>query len=438
MTGLNESHDPARRSWIEQANTRGCEFPIQNLPLGIFRAPGRDVRGGVAIGDVIFDLKAASAVGLFSNSAAAAARAASGPTLNALMALPLQKISALRHALSDLLRADGPHQERVESANALVPMREATMLLPTAIGDFTDFFTSLDHVTRVGTVLRPDAELPAAFKHLPMAYNGRTSSVVVSDTPVIRPRGQRRLGRDVQFGPTRALDFELEGGINVAGGNALGMPISLRAAPEHIFGLCLLNDWSARDIQRWESTPLGPFLGKSFCTTISPWIVTAEALAPFRVPARPRAAGDPMPQAYLRDATDQREGGFDIELTATIQTAAMRSQRQAPVPITRTNLSTLYWTVAQMIAHHTSNGCNLRAGDLLGTGTASGPADEARACMLELTVGGSQPMKLPSGETRSWLEDGDEVAFHARAQRSGFVSIGFGECRARIAPAVSD
>jgi fumarylacetoacetase len=287
--------------------------------------------------------------------------------------------------------------------------------------------------------VRPDSDLPPAFKHLPLAYNGRTSSVVISDTPVIRPRGQKRLGNgDVEFAPTRSLDYELEAGIFIGAGNALGQPIPLRTVPEHIFGMCLLNDWSARDIQRWESIPLGPFLGKSFCTTISPWIVTSEALAPFRVPAVTRAKDDPIPQNYLQDAADQAQGAFDIELSATIQTADMRSKGQAPARITLTNLKTLYWTAAQMIAHHTSNGCNLQPGDLLGTGTTSGPTEESRACMLELTSGGKQPLKLPDGETRTWLEDGDEIAFHGRAHRDGFVPIGFGTCRAGIEPALSE
>ena len=440
MADLNETHDPTRRSWVEAANKPECDFPIQNLPFGVFKSPGRTPRGGVAIGDMVFDLKVAFDAGLFSQSAQEAARAACKPTLNEFMALPPRHISALRRDLSEMLRSDALNRQRVEkmAGNLLVPMQQASYLRPAAIGGFTDFFTSVDHVTRVGRILRPDSFLPPAFKHLPMAYNGRASSVVISDTPVIRPCGQKMRGNgDVEFAPTRSLDYELEAGIYIGAGNALGQPIPLRAAPEHIFGLCLLNDWSARDIQRWESFPLGPFLGKSFCTTISPWIVTSEALAPFRVAAAARAKDDPACQAYLQDAADRAEGAFDIELSATIQTAAMRSHAQAPARITLTNLKTLYWTAAQMIAHHTSNGCNLQPGDLLGTGTTSGPTDESRACMLELTAGGKQPLKLPDGETRAWLEDGDEVAFHGHAHRDGFVPIGFGACRARIAPASS-
>ena len=441
MQSLNETHDPARRSWVKAANERGCDFPIQNLPFGVFRARGREPRGGVAIGDMIFDLKVAIEAALFSADAREAAHVTCAPTLNALMAMSPHQISTLRRSLFDLLRADGPDREKIEklAPDLLVPIDQATCMLPTVIGGFTDFFTSIDHVSRVGRIVRPDSPLPPAFKHLPMAYNGRASSVVVSGEPVIRPRGQRRHSDgEAVFAPTRALDYELEAGIYIGAGNALGTPIPLRAAPKHIFGFCLLNDWSARDIQRWESFPLGPFLGKSFCTTISPWIVTSEALAPFRAAAAARATDDPVPLAYLQDTADQMAGGFDIALTATIQTAAMRSQGEAPVPITQTNLSTLYWTAAQMVAHHASNGCNLRPGDLLGTGTTSGPTDESRACMLELTSGGRDPIRLPNGETRAWLEDGDEVALHGRANRNGFVPIGFGECRARIEAASSD
>jgi fumarylacetoacetase len=440
MPILNETHDPARRSWVETANEDGCDFPIQNLPFGVFRAPGRDTRGGVAIGSMIFDLKVAIDADLFSEAAREAARAACKPSLNDLMALPSSQISALRLNLFDLLDADGPNRKRIEemAPELLVPMQQASYVLPAVIGGFTDFFTSVHHVSRVSRIVRPVSPLPPAFKHLPMAYNGRASSVVVSGTPVIRPCGQqKRRDSDVQFSATRALDYELEVGIFIGAGNPMGMPIALPAAPKHIFGLCLLNDWSARDIQHWESSPLGPFLGKSFCTTISPWIITSEALAPFRAPASARAVDDPVPQAYLHGAIDQAEGGFDIELTATIQTTAMRSNGQAPVPITHTNLDALYWTAAQMIAHHTSNGCNLRPGDLLGSGTISGPADESRACMLELTSGGKEVLRLPSDETRAWLEDGDEIVLRGRANRKGFVPIGFGECRARIEPTLS-
>lgn len=437
MTVLNETHDPARRSWIETANEPGCDFPIQNLPFGVFSARGCDPRGGVAIGDMIFDVAAANEAGLFTPAAKDAAQAAAKPSLNEFMAMKPAQISALRRELSDLLRADGLQRGRVEKmSDLLVPMSRATMMVPAAIGGFTDFFTSIDHVRRATSVLRPDAPLPPAFKNLPMAYNGRASSIVASGVPVVRPHGQQgRKDGGSSFGPTRMLDYELEVGIYVGQGNPLGRPIPLREAREQMFGLCLLNDWSARDIQRFESFPLGPFLGKCFATTISPWIVTAEALAPFRVPARTRDAGDPPLQDYLNDSGDRSDGGFDIALTASLQTATMRAKGQAPAPITLTNLNALYWSCAQMITHHASNGCNLQPGDLLGTGTLSGPVDDSRACMLELTTGGKQPLTLPNGEQRAWLEDGDAVVFHGRCNRDGFVTIGFGECRGEIAPA---
>lgn len=436
MTTLNETHDPARKSWIETANAANTDFPIQNLPFGVFTAPGRDARGGVAIGDMIFDIKAALATGLFSGAVAETAKAAALPTLNTLMAMAPARISGLRREISDLLRTGGRAEKHRN--DVLVPMKDAALKLPAHIGGFTDFFTSLDHVTRATRLLRPDAPLPPSFKHLPMAYNGRASSVVPSGLPVIRPQGQQgRKDGGSAFGPSRMLDYELEVGIYVGMGNELGHPIPLREARDRIFGLCLLNDWSARDIQRFESFPLGPFLGKCFATSVSPWIVTTEALAPFRIPARVRAADDPPLHAYLSDALDQSEGGFDIALTAALETPTMRRNGQAAAPISQTNLAALYWSCAQMVTHHASNGCNLFSGDLLGTGTLSGPTDESRACMLELTGGGKQPLVLANGETRNWLEDGDAVILRGQCRRDGYVSIGFGECRAEIAPALS-
>ena len=436
MTTLNETHDPARKSWIETANAANTDFPIQNLPFGVFTAPGRDARGGVAIGDMIFDIKAALEAGLYSSAATEVAKAASLPALNTFMAMPPAHVSGLRRELSDLLRTGGRAEKH--KSNLLVPMNSATMKVPADIGGFTDFFTSIDHVTRATRVLRPDAPIPPSFKHLPMAYNGRASSIVASGVPVIRPQGQQgRSNGASAFAPSRMLDYELEVGIYVGAGNELGHPIPLHEARDRIFGLCLLNDWSARDIQRFESFPLGPFLGKCFATSVSPWIVTTEALAPFRVSSRKRTADDPPLHDHLSDARDQTEGGFDIALTAALETPAMRAKGDAPAPITRTNLNALYWSCAQMITHHASNGCNLEPGDLLGTGTLSGPTDESRACMLELTTGGKQPLTLPNGENRNWLEDGDAVVFNGRCNRDGAVSIGFGECRAEIAPALA-
>jgi fumarylacetoacetase len=440
MTVVNETHDPARRSWVESANAAGCDFAIQNLPFGVFTAPGRGARGGVAIGDMILDMKAACEHGLFSSQTRDAAQAAAKPALNELMAMSPAALSVLRRELSDLLRGDGPHRDKIEklASDLLVPMKDTTMAVPAQIGGFTDFFTSIDHVRRATSVLRPDAPLPPAFKALPMAYNGRASSIVPSGASVVRPYGQQgRTDGDSAFAPSGMLDYELEVGIYIGSGNELGRPISLQKAREQLFGLCLLNDWSSRDIQRFESFPLGPFLGKCFATTISPWIVTAEALAPFRIASRTHTADDPPVHDYLNEETDRNEGGFDIALTAALRTGVMRGKGEAPAPITMTNLKTLYWTCAQMIAHHASNGCNLRPGDLLGTGTLSGPSDESRACMLELTAGGKQPLVLPNGEQRSWLEDGDEVVLTGRCNRDGYVSIGFGECRGEIAPAIT-
>ena len=436
MAKLNATHDPARRSWVDSANRADSDFPIQNLPFGIFRHGG-EARGGVAIGDRILDLKAASAAGLFSGVAAEAATAAAGPHLNPLMALGADHASALRARLSDLLRTDGPERARVEGIadKLLVQMASAALELPAQIGDFTDYLTSIYHTDRMGRISRPDDPLPPAFKYLPIAYHSRASSVRISGEAVRRPNVQARNAEGVRFGASQALDFELELGAFVGPGNALGSPIPLSAAPRQLFGYCLLNDWSARDQQRWESTPLGPFLSKSLSTTISPWVVTEEALAPFRAPAFPREAGDPAPLAYLNDPTDQAEGGIDLAMEAYILSPRLREAGRPPVRVTATNARFTYWTMGQMLIHHACNGCNMRPGDLLGSGTVSGPTNESRACMAELNDRGTTPIDLGDGETRRFLADGDEVIFRARAQRQGFVAIGFGECRGRIDPA---
>ena len=438
MSELNRTHDPARRSWVERANLAGGDFPIQNLPFGVFRnADG--ARTGIAIGDHILDLSATLAAGLFDGEARDAAHLASGASLNALMAAGNRMASALRARVSDLLSSEGRDAPRARQMadRLLVPMAGVEMLLPVKLGSFTDFLTSIYHTERGGRVTRPDNPVPPAFKYLPIAYNGRATSVRVSAEPVRRPNVQwRNPDGKVEFGPCRQLDFELEVGMYVATGNALGEPISIEHAPDHMFGLCLLNDWSARDIQRWESV-LGPFLSKSLSTTVSPWVVTTEALAPFRAPAFARPQGDPAPLAYLHSHSDQAMGGFDIELDAYLLTPRMRADGAEPAHITRTNFIHMYWTFAQMLTHHMSNGCNLQPGDLLGSGTTSGPLDTNRACLNELTNRGAQLLKLPNGEARGYLDDGDEVIFRARAARDGFCSIGFGECRAWIEPAPS-
>ena len=435
MVTLNATHDPSRRSWVASANAADTDFPIQNLPFGIFSQAGGAPRAGVAIGDQIFHLEAGVRAGLFSGLAAAAAAAAQGGTLNGLMALGNAAASALRARLSDLLRDGGPDDARRQAASLLVPMAEAHLHLPARVGAFTDFLTSSYHTERLGKISRPDSPLPPCFKHLPVAYNSRATSVRVSGEDIRRPNGQwRHADGEVRFGPTASLDFELEVGLFIGPGNSLGEPLALPSVRNHMFGYCLLNDWSARDIQGWESA-LGPFLSKSLSTTISPWVVTDEALAPFRAPAFPRPAEDPSPLPYLNDPQDQAEGGFDIELEALIRTPAMRAANQPAGRVTLTNFIYNYWTLAQMATHHMSNGCNLQPGDLLGSGTASGPTDDSRACLAEATERGTKPIALGNGETRAWLLDGDEVIFRGRTRRPGYVSIGFGLCAGRIAPA---
>jgi fumarylacetoacetase len=439
MARLNQTHDPARRSWVQSANESNCDFPIQNLPFGIFRRNGGVCRGGVAIGDRIFDLQAGLDAGLFADRAAEAAEAAAGPTLNPLMALGNAHASALRTRLSDLLREDSPERERIAKVAGwvLVPMKDVRMEVPAHIASFTDFFTSLYHAERGGRQRNPDNPLPANFKYLPIGYNGRATSIRPSGESFHRPCGQYRTAdSEVRFGPEPRQDFELEVGAYIARGNALGSPIPLSAAREHIFGYCLLNDWSARAIQAWETVPAGPFQGKSFCTTVSPWVVTGEALAPFYCPAFARAADDPKPLPYLLDPKNEAHGGIDLTLEAYLLTSRMRQQKEAPARISVTNLTTLYWTFGQMVTYHTSNGTNFLPGDLIGSGTTSGQSDESRACMNELSDYGRSDIKLPNGETRRFLEDGDEVIFRARGQREGYVSIGFGECRGRVDPAI--
>jgi fumarylacetoacetase len=425
---LNRSHDPARRSWLESANDPATDFPIQNLPFGVFREGGV-TRVGIAIGDRIIDLTRARRSELFFGQAAEAASFAAGTILNPLMRLGHSHAGALRTALGDLLdaRVDIAHRGRLQLC--LIPMSAAEMLLPVEIPAFTDYLCSIDHTLRMG-----GGKLPPAFKRLPIAYNSRATSVVVSGRDVVRPNGQFKTGMDVEFGPEPWLDFELEMGAFVGIGNDLGVPIDMRDADAGIFGYCLLNDWSARGIQFFESTPLGPFLGKSFSTTISPWVVTAEALAPYRVPAVARDAGD-EPPAHLDSSENRALGGIDIELQASIRTPKMRAAGEEPFCVTTTQFRHMYWTFAQMLAHHASNGCNMQTGDLLGSGTTSGDTDESRACLAEITERGTEPVQLPNGEARAWLEDGDEVIFRGYATRSGYPRIGFGECRGRVVAA---
>ncbi|RAI57365.1 fumarylacetoacetase [Roseicella frigidaeris] len=434
MSRIDETHDPKRRSWVASANGHP-DFPIQNLPLGVFSPPGGAPRAGAAIGDRILDLLALLAAGLLGGEAARAVEATADGTLNGLLALGAGPRRALRTQLSALLAEGSAARGRAEPC--LHAAADCALHLPARIGDYTDFYVGIHHATNVGRVFRPDNPLLPNYKHVPIGYHGRASSVVPSGTPVRRPNGQRKLPSEAgpSFGPSRNLDYELELGIWIGPGNALGEPIPVGAAAEHVAGFCLLNDWSARDIQAWEYQPLGPFLAKSFASTISPWVITPEALAPFRTAQPPRPAGDPAPLPYLWDAADQGEGALDLELEVLLATPGLREQGLPPHRLALSSARHMYWTVAQMVAHHSSNGCNLRPGDLLGSGTISAPDPEGCGSLLETTRGWTEPLRLASGEERRALEDGDEVVLLARARRAGFAGIGFGACRGTVLPA---
>ncbi|QRE76634.1 fumarylacetoacetase [Methylobacterium aquaticum] len=434
MTAIDHTHDPAARTSVPGADGHP-DFPIQNLPLGVFSEGDGARRAGVAIGDQILDLAAARAAGLLTGEAARAVAAAESGDLTGMLALGAGPRRALRHQLFALLRADGPESDRVPPL--LHPAAACTLHLPARIGDYTDFFVGIHHATNTGRQFRPDQPLLPNYKHVPVGYHGRASSIRPSGVPVRRPHGQAKpphLDAPV-FGPSRRLDYELELGVWIGPGNDLGAPVPIAEAAGQVAGFCLLNDWSARDIQGWEYQPLGPFLGKSFATTISPWIVTPEALAPFRTAQAARPSGDPAPLPYLLDAADQAGGALDLELEIRLSTASSREAGASPHRVARSNARHMYWTVAQMIAHHTSGGCNLRPGDLLGTGTLSGPDPDSYGSLLETTEGGKVPIRLATGEERRFLEDGDEVILTARGIREGFASIGFGACRAVVLPA---
>jgi fumarylacetoacetase len=429
---LNETHDPARRSFVDSANAADSDFPIQNLPFGVFRpASGMPPRVGVAIGDQILDVAAVASS--FEGLAAEAAQACKAPNLNQLMSLGPQAAAVLRLALSRGLSAESADKA---CRQHLTPIAKAELGLPVVIGDFTDFYASVFHATNAGRAFRPDNPLLANYKYVPVAYHGRSSSIRVSGTPVKRPRGQRKPANETvpSYGPSRNLDFELELGMYIGTPTELGDTVPVGQAAEHIFGFCLLNDWSARDVQAWEYQPLGPFLGKNFATTVSPWVVTREALAPFHTAAFARPSGDPAPLPHLYDAEDQAQGGLDVTLEAYMSTAAMRRAGTAPLRISQTSFAMVYWTVAQMVAHHTSNGCNLATGDLIGSGTVSGPEKTSWGSLLELTARGSEPIAMPGGEKRGFIEDGDEIMFRGFCAKPGYPRIGFGECRAVILP----
>jgi fumarylacetoacetase len=457
MNDLNATHDPTLRSWVDGANGAGTDFPIQNLPFGVFRRRPRvgvgdggiraaevaeAFRGGVAIGDQILDLGSAElralssggVVAKTSDVVAAALAACNEPTLNSFLALGPAAWSALRAFLSAVLQADSPHATRLRGT--LVPQKDAEFAVPARIGDYTDFYASIHHATSVGRLFRPDNPLLPNYKWVPIGYHGRASSIRVSGQEFARPVGQiMPKGATAPFlAPTRSLDYELEVGIFIGTGNDLGSRVPLAGAEDHVFGLCLLNDWSARDIQAWEYQPLGPFLAKSFATTISPWIVTLEALAPFRAPWT-RPAEDPQPLPYLEDAALRASGAIDIRLEVWLETAQMRAAALAPERLSQSTFRDSYWSVGQLVAHHSVNGCNLASGDLLGSGTQSGPAAGEAGSLLELSEGGKRPMTLRSGEMRTFLADGDRVTFRGWCERPGCARVGFGEVTGVVLPA---
>ncbi|MBB2484383.1 fumarylacetoacetase [Mitsuaria sp. WAJ17] len=436
MSFIDHTHDPAAQSWVASANTADTDFPLQNLPYGLFRRAGSNdkARVGVAIGDQILDLRLAAAAGKWSAADAVLLHHLAQGELNAVMAKPSAQRRALRHALFAALLA-GSKQEAALSA-CLVPQSEAQMAVPCRIGDYTDFYTGIHHATTVGKLFRPDNPLLPNYKWVPIGYHGRVSSIGVSGSVVRRPLGQLK-GPDAAvpvLAACKRLDYELELGLFVGPGNELGTPIPMADAESHLFGVTLLNDWSARDVQAWEYQPLGPFLAKNFATTISPWIVTMEALEPFRC-AFEHPVEDPQPLPYIDSEQNRREGGYDIELEVWLQTEAMRAAGEPAARLMRSNFKHAYWTLAQMLTHHASNGCNLQPGDLLGTGTQSGPSPEEGGSLLELSLGGKQALALPNGESRTFLQDGDTVILRGYAVKEGARRIGFGDCAATITPA---
>ena len=436
---LDRTHHSDLTSWVASAQSQSTDFPIQNLPFGVFRSPEQSPRPGVAIGDQILNLVAVAEQGMLDDTLAASIHACKADqSLNALLARGRPALRELRLAVSSLLSTGTDAGTRAQTlTNALlVPMADAEMLLPARVGDYTDFYASIHHATNVGSMFRPDNALLPNYKWVPIGYHGRASSLVPSGTTVRRPEGQSRddAAATPVFGATRRLDYELEVGAFIGNGNALGAPIPIGQAESHLAGLCLVNDWSARDMQAWEYQPLGPFLAKNFATTVSPWIVTLDALAPFRAPAFARAPGDPAPLPYLYDHANERSGGFAISLEAQLASARMREQGIAPMRVSIGSFASMYWTVAQLLTHHASNGCNLQPGDLVASGTVSGEAAESRGCLLERTWRGTEPLTLPTGETRRFLEDGDEVILRGWCERDGYRRIGFGECRGIVVP----
>ncbi len=436
MSLINETHDINLTSWVESANVDNCDFPIQNLPFAEFRRKGSDeaFRGGVAIGDQVIDLAKLSKLNVLTGDAKTAADAASEATLNTFMGLGKQYWSALRLALSKALRAGSEHQQAL--SDTLVAQSDIEFSLPCRIGDYTDFYTSIYHATAVGSLFRPDNPLLPNYKWVPIGYHGRSSSIDVSGQTFHRPKGQTKApdAEVPSFGPCKRLDYELELGIYLGKGNALGDAIAIENAENHVFGFCVFNDWSARDLQAWEYQPLGPFLAKNFASTVSPWIVTTEALAPYRT-SWTRDENDPQPMDYLESKANRDQCAFDIQMDVRIQTQKMRSEGHNPTRVSTSSFKHSYWTVAQMVTHHTVNGCNFMPGDMLGSGTQSGPTHEEAGSLLELSRGGKEKITLSNGEQRSFLEDGDNVIMRGWCEKEGYARIGFGSVESTVLPA---
>ncbi len=436
MSLLNQTHNPDLTSWVASANVAECDFPIQNLPFAIFRRAGsaEAFRGGVAIGDKVLDLAALAALNLFAENLQPALRACSQSQLNDFMAMPQATWSALRLALSQALATGSALQSSIEAT--LIAQADIEFDLPCKIGDYTDFYTSIHHATTIGSFFRPDNPLLPNYKWLPIGYHGRSSSITISGTDFHRPVGQTKAATadEPTLGPCKRLDYEMEVGIYIGAGNEMGSPINIEQTDQYVFGMCLFNDWSARDIQGWEYQPLGPFLAKNFASTVSPWIITNEALAPFRQ-AWQRQKSDPQPLAYLSGQQNSTLGSYDIQLEVSLQTANMRSAQIEGQKITRTSFKHSYWSVAQMVAHHTVNGCNLQAGDFFGSGTQSGPSLDQVGSMMELTSAGKTSFTLENGESRTFLEDGDAIIMSGFCVAEGATRIGFGSVKATILPA---
>lgn len=443
---LDHTHDASTTSWLDSANVADCDFPIQNLPFSIFRRAGSQeaFRGGVAIGDQVLCLTTLRHADCLQGLAAEAAAACAAPVLNDFLAMGPHAWRALRHGLFALLRADAEPAVQTAVRTCLIPLEQVEYAIPTRIGDYTDFYTSVDHATNIGKLLQPDNPVTPNFKWMPIAYHGRVSSIGISGQRFHRPMGQSLPagGKAPVYGPCAKMDYELELGIVIGQGNRQGHPIKLADVDQHIFGICLLNDWSARDIQSWEMAPLGPFQAKNFATTISPWIVTLDALTPYRQPWT-RPATDPQPLDYLESAGNRAEGAFDIQLEVWLQTPARQARGAGPTRLTHTSFRHQYWSIGQMVAHHTVGGCNLNPGDLLGSGTISGPVQTEAGALIELTNAGRDPIAIPIDdgepgpvEQRSFLEDGDIVSLRGWCEKPGQARIGFGESLGQVLPAV--